>query len=155
MITLVFFGTALLAIFSFLLFMFFRILAIAVGALFASIETVFLVGGLAFMAGMALFFIYGVELLIDMVGVGNLISSSLAIVGYVIGIIACVCVFGGLGVLIFMILAGNVFSGCLVGLGIVTSLISAIPLVLHKVADIFEKGYKKCIGIITDNLEKC
>lgn len=146
MITIVFFTVSLLAIISFVLFIFFKMMTSIVYALFSSGGIILLLGVLGTVGSIVLFLLYA---FVNSIVTSGLKESLLTLAMLVISLV------------LLVVIAGGVFFGLGGGfvLEIVLRILETVCFVILSVlmygTRIFGIAYIQCIGIITDKLRKC
>ncbi len=137
----VIFWAAVLAIICFLLGNIFKALASGFSALLSSLVLYLSIGFLTVASIAILSLIYGITDGIITGGLGNAIGS---IVFFIVVIGFLFAIFGGLGLILLELI-----------MFVVNTLLTFIDMVLTWAADLFERGYKKSLRSIKNQLEKC
>ena len=141
MVAFVIFWSATFAIFFFVLGIIFKGLASAFNALLSSIGGVLAIGGLAALAGIALYLLYGIIDGIIKEGFWSVLGMIVLLV-IEIGIIGAIV--GGLGAMILEIVVS-----------IAVFILSIISAVLEGAAGLCERSYAKFLTAIIKRLDKC
>lgn len=141
MVAFVIFWSAAFAIIFFMLGIFFKGLASAFNALLSSLGSVLAIGGLAALAGIALFLLYGIIDGIIKDGFWSVVGTIIMFL-IVLGIVGAII--GGLGAMILEIVV--------VVVGYALVIISAV---LEWAADLCERAYAKFLKAIISRLDKC